>query len=68
MKFENTMKEAIIQKKKLRVSFYSKEDNAVIERLCAPFDIGPSRISHNKSNRYHFWDYERKKKKTHYHY
>ncbi|WP_163121756.1 hypothetical protein [Acinetobacter portensis] len=62
MKFDTVMKDAITNKKKVKISFFSKEDNKIIERLCAPFDIGPSRKYHDQSDRYHFWDYESDKK------
>jgi hypothetical protein len=40
------------------LSFYSKEDGTRLERTCAPMDFGPSRRAKNKSDRYHFWDYD----------
>jgi hypothetical protein len=45
-------------RKKLVVTFFSKEDDHVLVRRCAPMDFGPSRRARDKSNRYHFWDYE----------
>lgn len=48
--------EALSGRKLVRVSFYSKEDGAIISRKCAPMDYGPSRRAKDKSNRYHFWD------------
>lgn len=50
--------QAIKDKNKVRVKFYSKEDADVLERVCAPMDYGPSRRAHDKSDRYHLWDYE----------
>lgn len=50
--------QAIKDKNKVRVKFYSKEDAGILERMCAPMDYGPSRRASNKSDRYHFWDYE----------
>jgi len=50
--------QAIYDKKKIRVSFYSKEDKEVIVRICAPMDYGPSRRVTDKSDRFHMWDYE----------
>lgn len=49
---------AIHSKKKVRLSFYSKKDDEVITRLCAPMDFGPSSRAKNKDDRYHLWDYE----------
>jgi hypothetical protein len=54
--------EAIHQLKKVRVTFYSKEDGRNLTRLCAPMDVGPSRRAHDKSDRLHMWDYESDKK------
>ena len=53
--------QAIKSKKKVRLSFDSKEDGAPITRLCAPVDFGPSRRAKDKSDRYHLWDYEGKR-------
>ncbi len=49
--------EALHTKKRVRVKFYSKEDASVIDRVCAPMDIGPSTRAKDKSNRFHFWDF-----------
>ena len=48
----------ISEKKKVSLSFFSKEDGAVIVRLCAPMDFGPSRRAKIPADKYHFWDYE----------
>ncbi len=50
--------EAINNKTKIRVTFFSKEDNHSLTRLCAPMDYAPSTKAHNKDDRFHFWDYE----------
>lgn len=50
--------EAIHTKRKLRVTFFSKEDGQNLVRTCAPMDYGPSRRARDKSDRYHFWDYD----------
>ncbi len=49
---------AIYEKHLIRIKFFSKDDNRVIIRKCAPFDFGPSRHSKEKNDRYHVWDYE----------
>ena len=49
---------AIHAKKKVRVTFFSREDHNVLIRKCAPMDFGPSRRTKVKNHRYHFWDYE----------
>jgi hypothetical protein len=56
------MKEVFIQaihtKNKISITFHSKEDGHTITRKCAPMDYGPSTRAHNKSDRFHSWDYE----------
>lgn len=49
---------AIQNKTKINLTFFSKEDGSNLTRLCAPMDYGPSRRAHNKSDRFHMWDYE----------
>ena len=49
---------AIRSKKKTRLTFHSKEDGRVLTRVCAPMDYGPSTRAHDKSDRFHSWDYE----------
>lgn len=51
-------KNAIHSKNKIELTFNSKEDKCPIKRLCAPMDFGPSRRAHDKSDRFHLWDYE----------
>lgn len=53
-----TFIQAIHNKQKVRVKFYSKEDRGILLRTCAPMDYGPSRRSKRKNNRYHLWDYD----------
>jgi hypothetical protein len=55
---EESFINAIHSKNKIKVKFYSKEDGRNLVRLCAPMDFGPSRRAHNKSDRFHMWDYE----------
>lgn len=43
---------------KIQLTFFSKEDTRELVRVCAPMDFGPSRRTHDQSDRYHFWDYE----------
>jgi hypothetical protein len=50
--------QAIHSRKKLKLTFFSKEDGTFLVRTCAPMDFGPSRRTRDKSNRYHFWDYD----------
>jgi hypothetical protein len=49
---------AIQTHRKVRVTFFSKEDARFLTRKCAPMDYGPSRRAKEKSDRYHLWDYE----------
>lgn len=50
--------DAIHNKKKIRVTFYSKKDETYVTRLCAPMDFGPHARFPDKGDRYHIWDYE----------
>ena len=46
-------------RQKVVLTFASKEDEGQhLVRTCAPMDYGPSRNARNKSDRYHFWDYD----------
>ena len=53
---------AIHSKSKVYVTFFSKEDDRVIERMCAPMDYGPSKrrgqIIDGGKNKYQLWDYD----------
>ncbi len=44
--------------RKIRLTFFSKEDRGQLVRTCAPMDFGPSRRAKDKSDRYHLWDFE----------
>src|SRR6266498_5042022 len=50
--------QAIHDKRKIRLTFYSKEDRSTLVRTCAPMDFGPSRRAKLKNDRFHFWDYD----------
>ncbi len=50
--------QAIHNKRKVRITFYSREDGCVLVRKCAPMDYGPSRRAKMKNDRFHLWDYE----------
>jgi hypothetical protein len=49
--------EAIQQQKKVSVRFYSKPDQGVVDRVCAPLDYGPGEAPADGLNRYWLWDY-----------
>ena len=49
--------EAINQKKKVCVRYYSKADSGVLDRVCAPMDYGPGGGVPDGLNRYWLWDY-----------
>lgn len=49
---------AIQSRHKIKLTFQSKEDGRPLTRTCAPMDYGPSRRAHDKSDRYHSWDYD----------
>lgn len=48
---------AIKNRQKLSVTFFSKEDRGQLTRICAPMDFGTSRRSKDGIERYHLWDY-----------
>lgn len=48
---------ALHDKRKVLVRFYSKEDGTVLSRVCAPMDYGPSRRVKDSSDRFHLWDF-----------
>ena len=49
--------EAIQQKKKVALRFYSKADSQVIDLVCAPMDYGAAAEAPDGVNRYLLWDY-----------
>ncbi len=49
--------EAINERKKVSVSFYSEADSGVLDRVCAPLDYGLGGGAADGLNRYWFWDY-----------
>jgi hypothetical protein len=49
---------ALEAKKKVMLTFFSKEDGTNLRRTCAPLDFGPSPRAKDPSDRYHFWDYD----------
>lgn len=53
---------AICAKKKVLLTFHSKEDQGTLVRTCAPMDYGPKRKAHDQSDRFHLWDYDSDKK------
>lgn len=54
---------AIRAQNKVKLSFHSKEDGVILERICAPMDYGPSRRTFDKTERYHLWDYDSDQRK-----
>ncbi|MCX6579895.1 MAG: hypothetical protein NT166_06885 [Candidatus Aminicenantes bacterium] len=56
--FKEMFIEAIQDKIKLKVTFFSKDDGGYITRTCAPMDYGQSRHTNTKDDRYHLWDYD----------
>ncbi len=49
--------EAIEEKKKVCLRFYSRADAGVIDLVCAPMDYAPGPNACDDVNRYWFWDY-----------
>lgn len=56
--FKEIFINAIHEKVKVKVTFFSKEDSGHLVRTCAPMDYGPSRKVKKKDDRYHMWDYD----------
>lgn len=54
--------DAIRDKKRVKVIFYSQEEKRFLVRVCAPIDYGmDASVSNNGAERLNFWDYEGKK-------
>jgi len=49
--------DAIREKKRIRIVFYSLPDAGTIDRECAPLDYGPPPGTADELNRYWVWDY-----------
>ncbi len=49
--------EAINEKKKVSVRYYSKADSGMLDLICAPMDYGPGIGFADGLNRYWLWDY-----------
>lgn len=49
--------DAMNEKKRVCVRFYSKPDSGVLDRVCAPMDYGPGDEIKDGLNRYWLWDY-----------
>jgi hypothetical protein len=49
--------EAIQERKKVNLRFYSKADSGVIDLVCAPMDYGPGAGVQDGVNRYSLWDH-----------
>jgi len=50
--------EAIQERRKVLVRYYSRADSCVVDRTCAPLDYGPGTSGHEDGlNRYWFWEY-----------
>ena len=55
---KNRFVAAIHSKNKIRLTFYSKEDQEPLIRTCAPMDFGPRKRAADKNDCFHFWDYD----------
>lgn len=53
----NQFLEALKEKRKVRVQFYSLPDSGVLDRVCAPIDYGLGGTINDGLNRYWLWDY-----------
>ncbi len=54
---------AIHSKNKIQLTFHSKKDGCTLTRTCAPMDYGSSSRAHDKSDRFHTWDYDSDKER-----
>jgi len=50
--------QAIHEKNKMQLTYFSKKDGANVTRLCAPMDVGPHRSYSEKGDYYHVWDFD----------
>jgi len=49
--------QAVQERKKVWITFYSKADSGVLAQACAPLDYGPGSGVQDGLNRYWLWDY-----------
>ena len=56
--YQDQFIQAIHDRKKLNITFFSQEDNAIITRKCAPFDYGTGTNIKDHEKRFWVWDYE----------
>lgn len=54
---KNKFIQAIHDKNKLKVVFFSKEDNSLLTRICAPMDYGIGTRIKDSIPRFYLWDY-----------
>ncbi len=48
--------QAIHHKKKVRLTFYSDEDEGLLFKKCAPLDCGPDQADTEGDELFYFWD------------
>ena len=53
----NQFLDALNEKRKVRVKFYSPADGGVLDRVCAPMNYGLGGAVNDALNRYWLWDY-----------
>ncbi|WP_299013045.1 hypothetical protein [uncultured Photobacterium sp.] len=56
--YQDNFVNAIQHRKKVRLTYISKDNGVVTTKICAPIDFGPKRLAQNQSDRYHLWDFE----------
>lgn len=49
--------DAIRDQKMVRIAFFSKPDDATVDRECSPLDYGPEPGANDAANRYWIWDH-----------
>ena len=52
---------AMNEKKLVLLHFFSKSVARVVARTCAPMDFGPLPRARDRTDRYHFWDFDSEK-------
>ena len=54
-----TFVQAIRDKRRVKLTFFSDEEGCSQVKLCAPMDFEPHGIEGEETSRYYFWDFEK---------
>ena len=52
---KDSFRQALQGKNKIRITFYSKEDQHTLVRIGAPLEYGPGKSAKDRSDRLHVW-------------